>query len=86
MMMKNTRIATRIAAGFGLILLMLAVLAGFTWNRMDRLQAIDAQAQMPRCLRWRRRTSISAWPRPVWRWTISWFRPRMRIVNGCRTA
>ena len=44
MMMKNTRIATRIAAGFGLILLMLAVLAGFTWNRMDRLQAIDAQA------------------------------------------
>ena len=28
MMMKNTRIATRIAAGFGLILLMLAVLAG----------------------------------------------------------
>ena len=44
MMMKNTRIATRIAAGFGLILLMLAVLAGFTWNRMARLKAIDAQA------------------------------------------
>ncbi|WP_246053697.1 methyl-accepting chemotaxis protein [Paracoccus hibiscisoli] len=41
-MLKNTRVTTQVAAGFGLILLMLLALAGFAWNRMDRLQAIEA--------------------------------------------
>ena len=41
-MLKNTRVTTQVAAGFGLILLMLLALAGFAWNRMDRLQTIEA--------------------------------------------
>lgn len=44
-MLKNTRITTRIAGGFALILLMLSLFAGLTWYQLNSLRAVSATAQ-----------------------------------------
>ncbi len=41
-MLKNIRITTRIAGGFGLILMMLILSAAVTWYQLDRLKEVSA--------------------------------------------
>lgn len=43
-MLKNIRISTRIAGGFGVILLMLALFAGLTWSQLNSLRDVSAEA------------------------------------------
>lgn len=44
-MLRNTKIAVQVAAGFGLVLFLLLVFAGFTWMQLNRLRKVDDAAR-----------------------------------------